>query len=113
LATYKVIGKVLDRTGWRNMSPLWKIRSGYFAGWRSGDILYDADGKNVGFFHGDVAYSLNGRYIGEIYRDDWIGKRSGVLHGSGGSRVGYVGVAAGRYANRAGMAIAGWEDPDF
>jgi hypothetical protein len=46
------------------MQPLWKVRSGDFAGWRSGDILYDANGSNVGYFNMDVAYSNNGRYIG-------------------------------------------------
>ena len=46
------------------MQPLWKIRSGNFAGWRSGDILYDANGSDVGYFNGDIAYANNGRYIG-------------------------------------------------
>ncbi len=95
------------------MQPLWKVRSGDFAGWRAGDILYDANGSNVGYFNMDVAYSNNGRYIGEIYRDDWIGKRLGVAHPAGGSRVGYVGLAVAGYANRVGMAVGGWEDPDF
>jgi hypothetical protein len=95
------------------MNPLWKVSSGDFAGWRSGDNLYNANGDNVGYFRGGVAYSNNGQYIGEIYRDDWIGKRSGVLHGSGGSRVGTVGIAVAAYAGRVGMAIAGWDDPDF
>ena len=85
------------------MKPLRKVGSGDFAGWRSGDILYDANGSNVGYFNMDVAYSNNGRYIGDIYRDAWIGKRLGVAHPSGGSRVGYVGVSMARYANRAGV----------
>ncbi len=95
------------------MKPLWKVSSGNFAGWRSGDNLYDANGNNVGCFQDNVAHSLNGRYIGEIYRDDWIGKRSGVHHGSGGSRVRAAGIAVARYAGRVGMALAGWDDPDF
>jgi 4-fold beta-flower domain-containing protein len=95
------------------MTPLWKIRSGTFAGYRSGDALYDADGKNVGYFIGDVAYALNGDCLGEIYDKDWIGNRSGVMHGCSGSRVGYAGIAAGRYANRGGIALAGWSDPKF
>lgn len=95
------------------MKLLWKVRSGEFAGWRKTDALYDAHGSNVGYFRGDVAYSLSGEYIGEIYRDDWIGKRSGVVHPTGGSRAGYAGIAIAPYADRAGLAVASWEDPDF
>ena len=95
------------------MKPLWKIRSGEFAGWRSGDILYNSNGDNIGYFHRDIAYSLGGKYIGEIYRDDWIGKRTSITYPSGGSRAGYAGVAVARYGNRVGIAIAGWKDPDF
>lgn len=39
--------------------------------------------------------------------------RLGIVHGIRGSRVSYVGIAAGRYADRAGMAWAGWEVPDY
>ena len=95
------------------MHGLWKVKSGSFAGWRNGDRLYDSAGRNVGYFSGDIAYSNSGQYIGEIYRDDWIGRRSGVVHASHGGRVGYVGVAAAPHAGRAGLAIAGWDDPAF
>lgn len=60
------------------MQPLWKIRSGKFAGWRIDDALYDAKGKNVGYFDGDIAFSNDrGQYIGEIYNEDWIGRATG------------------------------------
>jgi hypothetical protein len=95
------------------MEPLWKIRSGTFAGCRIDDRLYDASGENVGYFIDDVAYSLNGKYIGELYSGDWIGKRSGVSHGSQGGRIGTVGIAASRYADRAGISLTGWEDPHY
>ena len=94
------------------MKPLWAI-SGKFAGWRNGDILYNADGDNVGYFDGDIAYSNKGDYIGEICRDDWIGKRTNILRPLGSPRVGYVGIALVPYVGRVGLAIAGWEDPDF
>ena len=95
------------------MDPLWKVRSGKFAGWRRGDRLYDADGKNVGYFSGDKAYSNRGSYIGQIYRDNWIGKRSTVATSVRSPRVSRVGIAKAKRADRAGLAIAGWEDPDF
>ena len=95
------------------MEPLWKIRSGDFAGWRRDDILYNAEGRNVGFFEGDLAFALEGKYIGEIYRNDWIGKKTNIIHAIRGSRTGYAGIALTPYANRVGLAIGGWEDPDF
>lgn len=67
----------------------------------------------MGYFSGDILYSNNGKYIGEIYRDDWTGKLSGVVHPTGGSRVGYAGIAVARHANRSGLDVAGWEDLDF
>ena len=36
------------------MTPLWKVRSGHFAGWYSNDALYDASGHNVGYMAGMV-----------------------------------------------------------
>jgi hypothetical protein len=95
------------------MEPLWRIQSGKFAGWRSNDRLYNAKGKNVGFFDKEVAYSLNGRYIGEIYRDVWIGKKSAIIHSTHGAHAPYADIALAPYANRAGIAIAGWEDSEF
>lgn len=95
------------------MEPLWKIRSGKFAGGRSSNILYNSNGNNIGYFHSNIAYSLSGKYIGEIYRNDWIGKRVNATYPTSGSRAGYAGVAITRYVDRVGIAIAGWEDPDF
>jgi len=96
------------------MKPLWKIRSGKYAGWRSnGDLLYNAQGDNVGYFDGNNCYSLDGHNIGEIYRDDWIGKKASVIRPIKGSRASYASIARAPYANRAGLAIAGWDDPDL
>ena len=57
-------------------TPLWKIESGEFAGWRQGDQLYDAKGKHVGRFQGDVAYHLNGDYLGEIVEGEYLGRHA-------------------------------------
>lgn len=96
------------------MKPLWKVPSGKFAGWRaSNGALYNASGQNVGYFNKDIAYSLAGKYIGEIYNSEWIGKRKSTIHSIGSARVGYVSVALAPFVSRVGLAIAGWEDPDF
>jgi 4-fold beta-flower domain-containing protein len=95
------------------MDPLWRLRSGNFAGHRDGDVLYDADGSHVGYFRGDVAYSISGHYIGELYEQDRIGKRSNAVRTLAGARARHASRAAARHANRAGRPIAGWEDPDF
>lgn len=95
------------------MQHFWKVRSGDFAGYRRGDYLFNADGICVGYFHGTVTYSLKGDYIGEIYKDDWIGKRSHVTHSMGSPRAAHANLAVARYVDRVGLAVAGWEDPDF
>ena len=95
------------------MQPLWKIRSGNFAGYSSDDALYDANGNNVGYFRDDVAYSNDGHCLGEIYENDWIGKRTSIVYPIGSSRVGRVGIARAAQVGRIGLAIAGWVDPDF
>lgn len=69
------------------MVPLWKIRSGEFAGWRDRDLLYDSDGENVGFYDGEVAFSIRGDYIGELYDEQTIGKRRSIGHGRRGVRA--------------------------
>ena len=94
--------------------PLWKILSGEFAGWQIEDNLYDINGNNVGYFDGDIAYSLLGEYLGEMYNaDGWIGKREGLRRANKGAKNAGGGTSKGAYADRAGMAAAGWVDPEF
>lgn len=95
------------------MKPLWRLRSGRFAGWNRNGQLFDSAGKHVGYFRGDLAIGRNGRVVGKMYNDKFIGYRLGIaysIHSCGGS---YAGIAAAPYAGYCGMAIAGWEDPHF
>ena len=46
------------------MTPLWKMRSGKFAGFRLNDGLYDPQGKKIGYFDDHIAYALSGKGIG-------------------------------------------------
>ena len=94
------------------MKPLWKIRSGEFAGWKINDALYNSDGENIGYFIDDLAYSLSGQCIAEIYLSDWIGTRN-VIYPIGSPRAGFAGIAAPAYSGRVGLSIGGWQDPDF
>ncbi|MEA3312245.1 MAG: hypothetical protein U9Q76_08520 [candidate division WOR-3 bacterium] len=95
------------------MKPLWKILSGKFAGWRVDELLYNANGKHVGYFDGNIAYSLSGKAIGEIYEEDWIGKQTSIAYPVVGPIAQHANIGMAPYANRAGLAIAGWVDPDF
>ena len=47
------------------MTPLWKMRSGKFAGFRLNDGLYDPQGESIGYFDDHIAYALglNGDYV--------------------------------------------------
>jgi hypothetical protein len=95
------------------MTPIWKIKSGQFAGWYSNDALYDALGHYVGFLAGTVAYGPDGRYLGEIHQAEWLG-RSPLGHATHPSRhaVG-ENVAHARLEDRPGLGLTGWEDPDI
>jgi hypothetical protein len=95
------------------MTPVWKIRSGKFAGWYSNDALYDERGRYIGFLAGTVAYAADGRYLGEIHDAEWIGRPPGKhsdhpgLHPSGDN------LAHAPLANRSGLGLPDWNDPDF
>lgn len=95
------------------MTPVWKIRSGKFAGWYSNDALYDAEGRYVGFLAGTTAYSLSGQYLGEIHDVDWIGRGPGSHAPHPTNHPAGENVAHARLADRAGHAQPGWEDPDY
>jgi hypothetical protein len=95
------------------MKPLWKLRSGEFAGYNINDILYNANGENVGYFDGNLAIGLDGHVVGEMYDDKFIGYRLGVAYSLHNSRARYANIAMAQYANYAGNGIGGWEDPHF
>lgn len=95
------------------MKPLWKLRSGEFAGWNQNNLLYNADGENVGYFVDTLAIGNDGQVVGEIYDDKFIGFRLGITYPLYGSQARYANIAVSRYANYAGHAVAGWEDPHF
>ena len=61
------------------MIPLWRLRSGRFAGWKADDDqFYNAEGKHLGYLIGEIVYTNDGCAVGEVYGDQWIGRRSAV-----------------------------------
>lgn len=60
------------------MTPLWRMYSGKYAGFRVKDRMYNPKGENIGYFDDAILYALNGQCIGEVYRSKWIGKRVNV-----------------------------------
>lgn len=48
-----------------------------------------------------------------MYDEKFIGKQQGIAYGNHGARAAYASIAAGRYANYCGNAVAVWTDPDF
>jgi hypothetical protein len=95
------------------VKPLWKLRSGKFAGWNYNGQLYDAKGNHVGYFQGTVAVGCNGRVVGEMYDDKFIGYRTNISYPIYGAVGHYAGIAVAPYAGYAGYAVAGWADPHF
>lgn len=95
------------------MTPIWKIKSGKFAGWYSNDALYDARGKHIGCLAGACAYSLSGQYLGEIHDAQWIGRPMGVHRNHASALVKAENVAHAALADREGLDLTDWVDPDF
>ncbi|MGH7194634.1 MAG: 4-fold beta flower protein [Candidatus Saccharimonadales bacterium] len=95
------------------MTPVWKIKSGKFAGWYSNDALYDAGGHYLGFLAGTTAYSLSGEYLGEIHEVDWIGRSPGNHAAHPTNHRPGENVAHARLADRAGLGQLGWDDPKY
>ena len=95
------------------MTPLWKIRSGRFAGWHSDDALYNADGRHVGYLAGHLAYDLGGRCLGELVEADWIGRNSRAAYPAGDSQSRRESVAHARLPDRTGRDDPAWSDPEL
>ena len=96
------------------MTPLWKIASGHFAGWYTSDALYDAQGTNIGYLAGMVGYSRLGKYLGEVYKAEWIGRRAdGHDDSPPVASAHHENVAHAPLPDRAGLSLNGWSDPDF
>ena len=95
------------------MTPIWKIRSGKFAGWYSNDALYDDRGRYVGFLAGATAYSTGGQYLGEIHQGEWIGRSPGKHADHAGPHPRGDNVAHAPLADRPSPELPGWEDPNY
>jgi hypothetical protein len=94
-------------------TPLWNIRSGKFAGWNIDNSVYDATGKNVGPVVNGLIYSCDGRCVGEMYDDRFVGKQTSKSYPSGAHYMAYASIAIMHMSDVAGMAVAGWIDPEF
>ena len=98
----------------KEMKPLWRLRSGRFAGWRTEDEqLYDTDGAHLGYFVNEIAYRNDGRAIGEIYGERYLGKRETVVYPTGTRQAARRAMDVAGMRDRDGMALAGWSDTDF
>jgi hypothetical protein len=96
------------------MIPLWRLRSGRFAGWKADDDqFYNAEGKHIGYLIGEIAYTNDGCAVGEVYGDQWIGRSKTVIYPTGRQQAELSSKAAARLADRAGLPLAGWADPDL
>jgi hypothetical protein len=95
------------------MKPLWRIRSGRFAGWRTeDDQLYGADGTHLGYFVDGIAYSNDGRAIGELYGESRLGQREDVVYPTGTRRAAREQKRVAAMAETTGLPVAGLIDPE-
>jgi hypothetical protein len=95
------------------MTPVWKVRSGKFAGWYSSDAIYDDCGRYLGFLAGSTVYSIEGKYLGEIHQAEWIGRAPGNHADHPGLHPVGENVAHARLADRPGLDLPDWQDPNY
>lgn len=96
------------------MTPLWRMNSGKFAGYRVEDSMYSPEGDNIGYFDGRILYALNGQCIGEAYRNKWIGKRVNVGYRFGESKDQLKAISCDSKEDQENpMEIEAWEDSIF
>jgi len=97
------------------MMPLWKLRSGQFAGWRTDDgELYNAAGKHIGYLGDeDIAYTNDGQAVGEVYGERWIGRRKTLFYPTGKRQAERSAKTPASLADRPGLELAGWTDPEL
>lgn len=94
-----------------SVTPLWKIRSGQFAGWHTNNALYNDAGDHVGYLAGHIVYGLDGRPLGELHQAEWIGRKCGVHYPAGETHPVCGSVAHARLPDRAGLSVPDWTDP--
>lgn len=95
------------------MTPLWKMSSGEFAGWRVNDAFYNPAGHHIGYFKGLWLYSLRGEYKGEIFKNDWLGKPRTLTRPGGRTQAILPRLTLTPPAKRSPFLVAGWQDPAF
>ena len=97
------------------MIPLWKLRSGQFAGWRTADgELYNAAGKHIGYFgNEDIAYTNDGHAVGEVYGERYMGKRETLIYPTGRQQGELSSKAPAPLADRPELRLASWTDPEL
>jgi len=93
--------------------PLWRMYSGIFAGYRSEDRMFDASGRDIGYFDGRLLFSLMGQCIGEMYDGKWIGKRVNVGYPFGSCRDAGDPIACVQQEDCDPLRIEGWEDSPY
>jgi hypothetical protein len=96
------------------MKPLWQVRSGLFAGWRDEqDQLYAADGAHVGYFVAGIAYSNDGRAIGELYGENRLSRREGMIYPTGTRQQPRDAKHVADAWDTTGLPVSGWTDPEL
>lgn len=97
-------------------SPLWRLRSGTFLGWRLGSDFYDHEGNRAGYFDGQgrLFRDSDGVLAGAPYPSDIT--RIGSQNGGGGVSSGARGTTTDRInlppeKDAEPVGDGGWDDP--
>jgi hypothetical protein len=94
-------------------TPLWKVRSGKWAGWNMDGSIFNTEGKNIGHAIENRIFSLDGKCIGEMFDDRYVGLRDGVTYPEAGRCAPYAPVIVMKCQDISGVNTTTWADPDF
>jgi len=95
-------------------TELYKVKSGKFMGWRSGNDFFSIKGLRAGRFIGNKLYHDNGDQIGWIYDKD--ARRVGIKNSCAMSTTGNRGVSSKRVCLQMPEHLpknydSAWQDP--
>ena len=104
------------KEGINTPSPLWRLTSGTFLGWRVGNDFYDSDGNRAGYFgsHERLFSDSDGVHVGSTHPSDI--RRIGLQNGSSSVSSGARGqttdkIPATKEKDIEPMGNGGWTDP--
>lgn len=96
-----------------NQHPLWRIKSGTWAGWDIDGSIYNTNGKSIGHVTGTLIFDLNGKCIAELYDDKYVGLQEEKAYPTMANCAPWASIVLTKCTDIKGVNTPGWSDPLF